>query len=509
MDSDPSDLLESRPHRIGPMTPRLARRMALVGALLAARLPEEAQDTPPRFRAARDSLARLVESGVVPSIALSVTTRDGVVWEAAFGFANREEGIRATPATSYPIASVAKSLTALGALRAVDRGELDLDRPVSAYLGAQTIRVPIGNADSLTTRALLRMTGGIPHVVRFHWTDAPRADVLGASMGHFTAFPPGAQFHYSNASLGIVGEILARVSDQSFDRYMSARLFAPMGLSGSAVRMDALPARTRARTYDGKPLHAVAFTRLDPEAGAGMWASARDLGTIAREAFLVPRSRFFSERARAELTAFGDYPFYSAGWWRDPVRANGLTLLADGAALGHAASLKVLPSEGVAVALLVNSTVDNGFTLGLCDLVLRAAGYDSALVTRPALPPEYVEHPVARDTAWHGRWTGYVETRTQRVPIRVSIDTSGFVGMVDGTDAAQPRPLPATQTNGVLETRVTGALPLEAAAGQPHSLRIKLRRNGALLTGYVLAVARHGDQPFFMLPYFVSLRREP
>jgi CubicO group peptidase (beta-lactamase class C family) len=485
------------------------RHLRALVAIPLASLPLGAQAVPPRFRAAADSLSALVASGVVPSVALSVTTREGPVWEAAFGLANREAGTKATPTTSYPVASVAKSLTALGALRAVSRGTLDLDRPASAYLGAAAIAVPVGNPDSLTTRALLHMTAGIPHVVRFHWADEPRAPILDAPLGHFAAFPPGAQFHYSNESLGIVGEILARISGKPFPRYMASELFEPLGLRGTAVRLGDIPARSRASTYVGKPLRPVAFTRLDPEPGAGMYTSAHDLALLARALFLAPRAGFLSERARAELLAFDEYPFYSAGWWKDPFRARGLTLIADGAAVGHAASLKILPGEGVAVAVLVNATVPDGFTLGLCDLLLHAAGYDSATVTRKELPAEFVDHPVAGDTAWSGRWVGSVRVGDRNVSAWIVIDSSGFSGAVGAGATQASRSVRATQSNGVLEARIAGALPAESVAGKPHTLQIRLRRSGEVLSGYVTASARSGDRPYFMLPYFVLLRREP
>jgi CubicO group peptidase (beta-lactamase class C family) len=486
---------------------RCIRQLCLV--LLIARPPAHAQIVPERFRAAHDSLVKLVEAGVTPSIALSFTTREGIVWETGIGLADRERAIAATPRTSYPVASVAKSLTAIAALRAMDRGVLDLDRPVSKYMGATAIAVPLGNPDRLTTRALLHMTAGIPHVVRFHWANEPRGAVLDAPIGHFAAFPPGEQFHYSNASLGIVGEILARVSRRSFQRYMAEQVFEPLRMTASVVRVDDRHRGSHAHSYEGKPLHDVHFTRLDPEPGAGMYTSAHDLTTLARDVFLKPRAGYLSARARAELVTFAPYPYYSAGWWRDPFRSKGLTLLADGAAVGHAASLKVLPQEGVAVAVLVNATVPDAFTLGLCDLVLRAAGFDSALVTRPDLPPEAIDHPVAQDSAWRGRWTGFAEVLGRRVPVRVVIDSTGFAGVVGDDVTPLPAPRDSKESNGVLETGIAGALPPDAVAGQAHSLQVKLRRSGESLTGYVSAAARFGDLPFFMLPYSLSLSRAP
>ena len=467
-----------------------------------------AQEVPDRFRAVRDSLVKLVDAKVAPSIAVSVVTRNGVVWEAAFGMADVERGRRATAFTAYPVASVAKSLTALGALRAVDHGLLDLDRPVSAYLGADAVSVPVGNADSLTTRAVLHMTGGIPHVVNFRWTDAPRAALLDAPIGHFAAFPPGSQFHYSNQSLGIVGEILARVSHQPLGRYLSAAVFRPLGMDATVVRLDALPQKSRARTYQGTPLRFVPFTRLDPEGGAGMYSSAHDLTTLARRVFLDPESKFLSAKAKAEIFDFDQYPFYSAGWWRDPFRAKGLTLVADGAAVGHAASLKILPDEGIAVAVLVNASVPDGTTMALCDLLLAAAGHDIPHLTMAEIPAQFVDHPIAGDTTWAGRWSGFVRAGSREVPIAIRIDSSGFRGVV-GADAGFPLTASqATAAIGVLEANIGGSLPAYAVAGQPHTLQVKLRRSGALLTGYVTASARLGDRPLYMLPYFVSLKRE-
>src|SRR5687768_15244281 len=129
--------------------------LALVAAL-GRPCSIDAQTVPPRFAAVADSLRRLVDSArVVPSITVAVVGRDGIVWEQGFGYADVEQGVRAEPGTAYPAASVAKSLTAIGALRAVERYKLDLDRPIAAYLGASAVDVRIGDADKLTTRRLL------------------------------------------------------------------------------------------------------------------------------------------------------------------------------------------------------------------------------------------------------------------------------------------------------------------------------------------------------------------
>lgn len=479
-------------------------RIALAAAIFVTAAATAGAQAAVDIQRATDSLRRLVDRGVVPSVSYSVSSRSRVIYEGAFGYADVAKHLRATARTSYPVASVAKSYTAIGALRAWEKGKLDLDRPVNSYLGDDSIRVPVGHADRLTTRTLLHMTGGIPHVVRFHWPDEPADKSWDHDLGHFAAFPPGEQFYYSNASLGLVGDILARVSGKSFSVYMADEVFRPLGLSSTRVRLGELPAGLRARAYRDNPARPSGFTRLDPEGGAGMYTSAHDLTTLARAVILQPNDRFLTSRSRSQLTDFSSYPYYSSGWWKDPFRANGLTLVADGAALGHSASMKVLPNEGVAVAVIVNGSVNNGFTMGLCDLLLRAAGFGAAVPTNAEVPAAFQDRPVKGDTAWSGAWKGEVTTATGTIPVRVEFDSAGMkarvgVGPLEASDA--------TVANRVLEGGVAGELPSGVVGGVAHKLSIRLRHSDDILTGYVSASAMLGDRPFVVLPFYVSLKR--
>jgi CubicO group peptidase (beta-lactamase class C family) len=463
----------------------------------------DAQTVPPLFAAVADSLRRLVDSArVVPSITVAVVGRDGIVWEQGFGYADVERGVRAEPTTAYPAASVAKSLTAVGALRAVERHRLDLDRPIAVYLGASAVDVRIGDADKLTTRRLLQMTAGIPHLVRFRWPDAPEDTMVGGALAHFVAFPPGAGFHYSNASLGIAGEVVARVSSLPFDQFMTREVFAPLGLSSTAVRGDALPPARVAQTYSRAPFRRLGFSRLDPEPGAGVFTSAHDLALVARALFLRPDRAFLGDSSRASLLRFDGSPLYSLGWWRDPFRADHVMLVADGAAYGHQATLKIFPEHGLAVAVLTNGSMREGFTLELCDLILAAA--DSAFPPAGPIPASFIPKPLVGDTAFVGEWTGRVSLARGFVPVRwVAAPDGNARGVVGGDTLSVVRN--AEIGGGLLEARIAGSLPVVETAGQGHTLGLKLRRVGAVLVGYVSAQVRLGERPFLVVPFPVCL----
>jgi CubicO group peptidase (beta-lactamase class C family) len=349
------------------------------------------------------------------------------------------------------------------------------------------------------------MTGGIPHVVRFHWPDEPHDASWDHKLGHFTAFPPGEQFYYSNESLGIAGEVLAHVTGKSYSQAMADEVFRPLGLFSTRVRLEDVPANLRARAYHDKPLRATGFTRLDPEPGAGMYTSVHDLTTLARAVILQPNDQFLGARSRSQLTDFSSYLFYSTGWWKDPFRSSGLSLVADGAAFGHSASMKVLPAEGLAVAVIVNGAVDDGFTLGLCDLLLSAAGFNPpAGPTSQEIPVQFRDRPVAGEPSWAGKWEGTVRARSANVPIRIVIDSTGMKAIVGSGDLQL---VSGSISNGILEARVPGEVPRADVGAQGHTLSVRLRRNGDALTGYVSAQAKLTDRPFVVLPFYVSLKK--
>ena len=92
-------------------------------------------------------------------MAVAVAHNGEIVWEQGFGFADREKGIKATPHTVYSLASVTKLLTATGLMALVQRGKIDLDRPVDESLGEAKIVAKVGEASQVTIRRIAGRRG--------------------------------------------------------------------------------------------------------------------------------------------------------------------------------------------------------------------------------------------------------------------------------------------------------------------------------------------------------------
>lgn len=146
------------------------------------------------------------------------------------GFADQAAGRRLTADDPVRVASVSKLIVALGVMRMVEAGRLNLDADVSAYLGWQ-LRHPAHPDAAVTLRQLLSHRSGLTDAVDYVLPlDAVLRDVLAGAPAWDRAHPPGRHFRYANMNFVVIATIMERVSGRRFDRLMQQLVFAPLQL---------------------------------------------------------------------------------------------------------------------------------------------------------------------------------------------------------------------------------------------------------------------------------------
>jgi len=176
--------------------------------------------TPPRYTAAPARVA----------VAFDLKGESGV-W--AEGLADPAAGRTVTPDDPVRIASISKLVVAIGVMRLVEQGQLDLDSDVSATLG-WPLRNPAFPDRPITLRQLLSHTSS----VRDH--DDQYAIPLGGTVRQVLADPnswdaghgPGdGYFTYSNLNFPIIASVMEMATGERFDRLMKRLVIDPMGLA--------------------------------------------------------------------------------------------------------------------------------------------------------------------------------------------------------------------------------------------------------------------------------------
>jgi CubicO group peptidase (beta-lactamase class C family) len=207
-----------------------------------------------RFQRIRERIVEELDKGEISSLAVAVSRKDQILWEEAFGWADREKTIRATLHTMYSLASVTKPLTASGLMILVERGDIDLDRPMNDYLGEVKLNVRIGKAEKATVRRVANHTSGLPLHHHFFPEDEPyprpAMEVTIRRYGNLVT-EPGEEYQYSNLGYGIVEHAIERVSRKTFAAFMQEEVFGPLGLEHTAVVLEPDDEGRHAVRYDG------------------------------------------------------------------------------------------------------------------------------------------------------------------------------------------------------------------------------------------------------------------
>jgi CubicO group peptidase (beta-lactamase class C family) len=356
-------------------------------------------------------IERALREKEIPSFALAIVQRTSVVYARGFGTTSVEEGGTAvTPGTLFCIGSVSKPLTETAIMRLVERGLLELDRPVVEYLPALTFSLP-GAADGVTLRRLLSHTSGLPSA----YTDNGPRD-LGA-LGRYVheetptrrfIAPPGTLFSYSNAGLDLAGHVAEVVTGTFFPDLMRELVFAPLAMERATydrtVAMTYPVALPHVRDADGR-LHV--RHRIDDNvsgnpAGFAM-ASALDLASFAiahlnegrfrDEAFLSPASVAEMYRPHAEMYLASGMNY---GLTFDTQTYRGRRWVGHfGQLPPYSSVLSLFPDERVGVIALWQGAEEPG-VLGFL--------YDQLLGPSAEEPPR---RSLVPDRA---RWPGYVGT---------------------------------------------------------------------------------------------------
>lgn len=146
--------------------------------------------------------------------------------------------------TLYNLYSCTKPVTATAAMQLMERGLLEPDAPVAAYLPeyaeAYVVedgrRVTVG--DTMTVRHLFTMSAGLsyqintPAVRALQETcpDATTRQMVGAFIKEPLTFRPGTRFQYSLCH-DVLAAVVEVASGQRFGEYLQGHIFAPLGMT--------------------------------------------------------------------------------------------------------------------------------------------------------------------------------------------------------------------------------------------------------------------------------------
>jgi len=359
----------------------------------------------------------------LPSLTIALVDGQAVVWAHGFGFADPADSTPASAATVHRVGSVSKLFTDIGIMRRVERGELDLDVPVTRWIPdfapTDTFGVPI------TLRMMMAHRSGLlrePPVGSYFDADGSSLEAMVASLnGRPLIYGPGTRTKYSNAAIATVGYVLQRATGRPFAETLRADVLEPMGMRESAFEpVPALAdrlAKAEMWTLDGRTFEAPTF-QLGMAPAGSMYSTVLDLGRFLSVLFARGRTPDGAQVLRPEtleqmwtpqFADSGAATGYGIGFAIG--RMDGHRRIGHGGAIyGFATELAALPDDSLGVVVISTLDVTNAVVERIADEALRLM-----LAGKRGAPLPAIRLPAPVDPARAASLAGhYASRRTGR-----------------------------------------------------------------------------------------------
>ena len=176
-----------------------------------------------------------------PGCAIAVAQEGTFVYTRGYGYANLDYDIPVTPQTVFDVGSVTKQFVAASLTMLAQEGKLSLEDNVRRWLP----ELPEYESP-ITLQHMIYHISGLrdylnlfPLAGRTHYYPISHSQIL-AMMSRQQAliFPPGERYAYSNTAYMLLAQVVERVSGQTLGEFAKARIFEPLGMSGSLMYDD-------------------------------------------------------------------------------------------------------------------------------------------------------------------------------------------------------------------------------------------------------------------------------
>lgn len=263
----------------------------------------------------------------------------GAVWiekndlflKKGYGFRDVQNQIPNTTQTSFSIASITKNMTAVAILQLEEKGKLTVSDRLSQYFP----NLPYG--DKITIHHLLTHTAGLPWEKVTNYRDIK------------LIYEPGTNQRYSNVGYMLLGDIIQKVTHNTYENYIRQHIFLPLGMEHSGFDINHAHVSNKAFGYALKNNQMVKVTRdFATRGGSGsLYSSVEDLATYFKA---FETEALLSHGAIQDMQT-AKYQSWGYGW---VVSNQGSQLSLSGSTTGYNSVIRQNMNEASLIILLSN-----------------------------------------------------------------------------------------------------------------------------------------------------------
>lgn len=319
-----------------------------------------------QIRAFEDFVKKQMKVDRIPGLSVAFMKGD-FIWARGFGYADLENKTPATAESSYRLASITKTMTAVAILQLMEKGKLKLDDEVQKYVPYfPRKRWPV------TVRYLLGHLAGISHYRSYEElhikTHKDTREALAIFSGFELISKPGTEFHYSSYGYNLLGAVIEGAARMPYGKYMRRNIWGPLNMKNTCMDSpdDIIPHRVRGyRIVEGKLKNSEFIDMSSRFAAGGTRSTVLDLLKFIRGIkegkLLKPETVDIMWTPMA--TTKGYYTDYGMGWSLRP-RDGHFLVYHSGAQAETRTLLVYLPRQDLIVSFGCNLEGANPYLYG-------------------------------------------------------------------------------------------------------------------------------------------------
>jgi CubicO group peptidase (beta-lactamase class C family) len=183
-----------------------------------------------------DAYLKKLAGADVFSGAVLLARGNNVLYEKAFGEANKDFKALNNVNTKFNLGSMNKMFTAVSIAQLVEAGKLSFDDSLSKFMPDFPDKEA---AEKIKIKHLLSHTSGLGNYFNRTFMDGSRArfrsvdDFLALAKDEKMQFEPGSKWQYSNTGMLVLGKIIEKVSGQSYFDYVRENIYKKAGMTNS------------------------------------------------------------------------------------------------------------------------------------------------------------------------------------------------------------------------------------------------------------------------------------
>ena len=303
----------------------------------------------------------------IPGLALGLVKDGSIIYAKGYGVRDINTKKTVFGVTTFHTASISKLFTATAIMELVAQNKIRLEDKLVDIL--PEIKYKDDRVKQITIKNILNHSAGLPDVNNYHWKKNNQANnslveyVRNLNLSLISS--PSAEYHYSNLGYNILGLVIEKVSQLSFEDYVKENLLEKSGMQESDFRYFEIDKTLKTSPHSKNRITKKIYTRKtypytrEHAASSTLNASAKELSKWMIY-FLETLNEPDNKYSAMTIPSFEPYPYIGLGFQLSQIDGH-KTIGHYGGDKGYRSYLLMMPDKDIGLVLLANCDYDEDF----------------------------------------------------------------------------------------------------------------------------------------------------